>query len=102
MPTTPTILDAIYRVQKELTRLDAHERLILKMCANLLEGYHRARSPQNRLTDEEYFAVPQRWELVDGMLRDYDSAGAVSLARPCDAAGARNTATYCREVIAGA
>ena len=45
----PTILDEIYRVQKDLTNLDPHERLMLKICANLLEGYHRVRSPQNRL-----------------------------------------------------
>ena len=71
----PTILKEIYRIQKQLSGLDAQECLLLKMCANLLEGYHRVKTPLNWLTDEEYFAVPQKWELVDGMLRDYDSPG---------------------------
>jgi len=53
--------------------------LMLKMCANLLEVYHRVPAPQNRLTDEEYFAVPQRWELVEGMLRDYCVSAPVRL-----------------------
>ena len=67
----PRLLDQIYRVQTELTELDPHEKLILKMCANLLESHHEVRDPRNRLTEEEYFAIPGRWELYDGMLRDY-------------------------------
>ena len=77
--STPKILNEIYRVQEELPDLDAHERLILRMCANLLEVYHRVPAPQNRLTDEEYFAVPQRWELVEGMLREYGVTAPVRL-----------------------
>jgi hypothetical protein len=67
----PKVLDELYRIQRELTELDPHERLILKMCSNLLESHLEVRNPQSRLTEEEYFAVPGRWELQDGMLRDY-------------------------------
>jgi hypothetical protein len=67
----PKVLDQIYRIQAEVTDMDVHERLLVKMCANLLESYHHIRSPKNRLSDEEYFAVPGRWELMDGMLQHY-------------------------------
>ena len=67
----PKVLDELSRLQKELPELDPHERLILKMCLNLLESHYEVRNPQNRLTDEEYLAVPGRWEFQNGMLRDY-------------------------------
>jgi hypothetical protein len=65
------LLDEINRLQKELPDLDEHERMLLKMCGNLLESHHRVRRPHNRLTVDEYFKVPGRWELMDGMLH-YD------------------------------
>jgi len=65
------LLDAIDRVQDDFPDLDSRERLLLKMCANLLEDYYNVKNPQNRLTVEEYEKVPGRWELFDGMLRDY-------------------------------
>ena len=71
------ILDEINRLQKELPGLDEYERLLLKMCANLLESYHEVRAPQSRLTAEEYFEMPGRWELMDGMLH-YDGMRYVS------------------------
>jgi hypothetical protein len=70
----PRLLKEIYRVQEELQDLDAHERLMLRMFANLLEGYHRVQTPKNQLTDEEFAALPGRWELVNGMLKDYQTA----------------------------
>ena len=65
------LLDAIYRVQDDFPDLDTRERLLLKMCANLFEDYYEVKNPRNRLTVEEYQEVPGRWELLDGMLRDY-------------------------------
>jgi len=35
----PKLLDGIYRLQSELTDLDSREKLLLKMCANLLESH---------------------------------------------------------------
>lgn len=67
----PKLLDAIYRLQNDFLDLDSRERLLLKMCANLFEDYYEVKEPRNRLTGEEYFEVPGRWELYDGMLRDY-------------------------------
>lgn len=67
----PKLLDGIYRLQSELTDLDSEEQLLLKMFANLLEGHYRVGTPRNCLTSEEYFKVPGRWELLDGLLRDY-------------------------------
>lgn len=64
----PKLLEEAYRLQNELTALDDKERLLLKMFANLLEGHYEVKEPRNQLTDEEYFAVPGRWELIDGML----------------------------------
>ena len=64
----PKLLDEINRLQTELPELDKHERLVLKMCANLLESHHRVRTPKNRLTVDEYFEVPGKFELIDGML----------------------------------
>lgn len=64
----PKLLDEVNRLQKELPDMDEHERLLLKMCANLLESYHHIPVPQNRLTADEYFKVPGKWELYDGML----------------------------------
>ena len=64
----PKLLDEIYRLQQEVTGMDENEQLLLKMCANLLESYKRVKRPQNRLTADEYFKVPGRFELVDGML----------------------------------
>jgi hypothetical protein len=66
----PHILDEIYRLQSGSPNLDPHERLILKACANLLETHHNMPSPRNRLTEEEFLAIPQRLELVNGMLQD--------------------------------
>ena len=69
MPTKQTkLLDEMNRLQKELTGLDERERLLLKMFANLLESHYEVRKPKNSLTAEEYFKVPGRWELLDGML----------------------------------
>ena len=67
----PKLLDEIYRLQTELTDLDAGEQLLLKMAANLLETHYGVRQPRNRLTVEEYYQVPGRWELLDGMLGSY-------------------------------
>lgn len=67
----PKLLDEIYRVQQEPPDLDEEEKLLLKMCANLLESHYRVSSPRNALTVEEYFKVPGRFELVDGMLTSY-------------------------------
>lgn len=67
----PKLLGEIYRLQSELTDLNGEEQLLLKMFANLLEGHYRISPPRNRLTSEEYFKVPGRWELVDGLLSDY-------------------------------
>ena len=67
----PKLLDAIYRLQDDFPDLDSRERLLLKMCANLLEDHYEVKNPRNRLTVEEYEKVPGRWELYDGMLRHY-------------------------------
>ena len=67
----PKLLDELNRLQLELTDLDERERLLLRMCANLLETYYQVRKPQNQLTVEQYFKVPGRFEFVDGMLVDY-------------------------------
>jgi hypothetical protein len=71
LKSMPKLLDAIYRVQEEFPDLEDRERLLLKMCANLLEDYYEVKDPRNRLTFEEYEKVPGRWELLDGMLGDY-------------------------------
>ncbi len=67
----PKLLEEIYRLQSELTELDPDEQRLLKMCANILETHYEVAEPRNRLTSEEYFKVPGRWELWHGMLRDY-------------------------------
>jgi hypothetical protein len=67
----PKLLDEAYRLQTELTGLDADERRLLKMFANLLESHYEVKEPRNRLSFEEYEKVPGRWELADGMLQDY-------------------------------
>ena len=67
----PKLLDAIYRLQDDFPDLHSRERLLLKMCANLFEDYYEVKNPRNRLTVEECEKVPGRWELLDGMLRDY-------------------------------
>jgi hypothetical protein len=67
----PKLLGEIYRLQNELTDLDSEEQLLLKMFANLLESHYQVGTPRNGLTGEEYLKVPGRWELVDGLLRDY-------------------------------
>jgi hypothetical protein len=67
----PRLLDEVYRLQGQLTEIDEDERRLLKMFANLLESHYEIREPRNRLTFEEYEKVPGRWELMDGMLRDY-------------------------------
>jgi hypothetical protein len=67
----PKLLSEIYRVQSELTDLDSEEQLLLKMFANLLESHYQVKTPRNAFTAEEYFKVPGRWELMDGMLQDY-------------------------------
>ena len=68
---TPRLLEEVYLLQERLDGLDADERRLLKMFANLLEGHYQVKSPRNRLTVEEYERVPGRWELLDGMLEDY-------------------------------
>lgn len=67
----PKLLEGIYRLQNDLTDLDAEEQLLLKMFANLLESHYEVKEPRNRLTGEEYEQVPGRWELLDGMLENY-------------------------------
>ena len=67
----PRLLDEVYRLQTELTGLDAEERLLLKMFANLLESHYEVKEPRNRLTFEEFEKTPGRWEMMDGMLQDY-------------------------------
>jgi hypothetical protein len=67
----PKLLDEVYRLQSELAELDAGERLLLKMFANLLESHYEVKQPRNPLTFEEYEKVPGRWELMDGMLQNY-------------------------------
>lgn len=67
----PRLLDEIYRIQNDLTDLDKDEKLLLKMCANLLESHYEIKNPRNQLTFEEYEKVPGRWELLDGMLSSY-------------------------------
>jgi hypothetical protein len=67
----PKLLDEAYRLQTELTGLDADERRLLKMFANLLESHYEVKEPRNRLSFEEYEKVPGRWELAGGMLQDY-------------------------------
>jgi hypothetical protein len=67
----PRLLDEVYRLQGHLTEIDEDERRLLKMFANLLESHYEIPEPRNRLTFEEYEKVPGRWELMDGMLRDY-------------------------------
>ena len=66
----PKLLDEVYRIQTALTDLDAREQMLLKMFANLLEGYYEVKKPKNRLTADEYFEMPGRFELMDGMLHD--------------------------------
>jgi len=67
----PKLLAAAYRLQAELTDLDADERRLLKMFAHLLESHYDVKEPRNRLTFEEYEKIPGRWERFDGMLQDY-------------------------------
>jgi hypothetical protein len=67
----PKLLNEIYRLQTELADLDADERLLLKMAANLLETHYGIKQHRNQLTVEEYEKAPGRWELLDGMLRSY-------------------------------
>jgi len=61
------LLDEIVRLQKN-PGLDHHEQLLLKMIANLLESHYGIEKPQHRLTRDEYFEMPGRWELIEGML----------------------------------
>ncbi len=68
----PKLLEEIYALQDKMAgKLDADEALLLKMCANLLESHHAVKEPRNRLTKEEYFRVPGRFEMYDGMLLNY-------------------------------
>jgi hypothetical protein len=67
----PKLLDEVYRLQGQLTDIDAEERRLLKMFANLLESHYEVKEPRNRLTFEEYEKIPGRWELFDGMLQNY-------------------------------
>ena len=62
----PTLLEEIERLQSR--QWDSHEQLLLKMVANLLESHHAVKKPNHRLTAEEYFEMPGRWELIDRML----------------------------------
>ncbi|HYK61019.1 MAG TPA: hypothetical protein VEV85_16425 [Bryobacteraceae bacterium] len=50
----PKLLAEVYRLQAELTDLDAKERRLLKMFAHLLESHYDVKEPRNRLTFEEY------------------------------------------------
>ncbi len=67
----PRLLNEVYRLQRDLAEIDSHEQRLLMMFANLLESHYDLAEPRNRLTFEEYEKVPGRWELVDGVLRDY-------------------------------
>jgi hypothetical protein len=67
----PKLLDEVYRLQSGLTGLDPDEQRFLKMFANLLESHYEVEEPRNRLTFEEYEKIPGRWELWDGMLKDF-------------------------------
>ena len=62
------LIDEIYRVQAECKEISDRDRLLLKMFANILEVEHGVRKPQNRLVADEYFELPGRWELLEGML----------------------------------
>jgi hypothetical protein len=55
-------------LQAALTELDDDERRLLKMFANLLESHYEVREPRNRMTRDEFFKIPGRWELIEGML----------------------------------
>ena len=63
----PKLLDE----EGQLTEIDAEERSLLKMFANLLESHYEVKEPRNRLTFEECEKIPGRWELFDGMLQNY-------------------------------
>ena len=67
----PKLLDEVYRLQGQLTDIDAEEQRLPKMFANLLESHYEVKEPRNRLTFEEYEKIPGRWELFDGMLQNY-------------------------------
>ncbi|HLI85501.1 MAG TPA: hypothetical protein VKV17_16420 [Bryobacteraceae bacterium] len=67
----PRLLEEIYRLQRDLTEIDNDEQRLLKMFANLFESHYEVPEPRNRLAFKEYEKVPGRWELLDGMLRDY-------------------------------
>ena len=54
----PKLLAEVYRLQAELTDLDAKERRLLKMFANLLESHYDVKEPRNCLTFEEYEKIP--------------------------------------------
>lgn len=62
------LLEEIYRVQAEGKSFSTRDQLLLKMFANILEVEHGVRKPKNRLVADEYFELPGRWELLDGML----------------------------------
>ncbi|HEY3744546.1 MAG TPA: hypothetical protein VGL53_32105 [Bryobacteraceae bacterium] len=64
----PKLLDEIERLQTADSGFDEYERLLLQMCANMLESYYEVRAPKHKLKMEEYFEVPGRFELMDGML----------------------------------
>lgn len=68
----PKLLNELYALQEKMAgQLDPDEALLLKMCANLLESHYEVKEPRNRLTEDEYFRVPGRFEMSDGMLLDY-------------------------------
>jgi hypothetical protein len=48
--------------------LDANEKVLLKMFANILESRYDVKNPCNTFTVEEFHRCPGRWELIDGML----------------------------------
>jgi hypothetical protein len=80
----PKLLEEVYRLQREMTGLDADEQRLLKMFANLLESHYEVKEPQNRLTFEEYDKMPGRWELWDGMLHTTERITRLSQPSKCN------------------
>lgn len=62
------LLEEIYRLQNQMPDLDAKEKILLKMFANILESHYDVKNPRNTFTVEEFYECPGRRELLDGML----------------------------------
>ena len=62
------LLEEIYRLQNQMPDLDAKEKILLKMFANILESHYHVKNPRNTFTVEEFYQCPGRWELIEGML----------------------------------